>query len=146
MAKFESEGYCPHNAVSTTLLGEADDPRLLGLWSMLGPSVVCYRDEFDLPVDTGAVVEMFAKDPIAYQLMSTILSYTTVEKVCVFQNHKYGCSNQQHKQSMLELLLDSKTIKPVLVLEDQSRFAVVLTGSEDTSIVNLHMWDLRNCW
>ncbi len=145
MAKFENEGWCPNNTVCRNLLG-AEDNRLLGLWSIIGPSVVCARaDQEQIDVDTEAVNEMFTSDPIAYRLMQSIITYShKMDKIRIFQSHKDGCNNMQNFRGVLETI--QKARNPFLVVENRSRFAVIITGSEDETIVDLYVWDLANCW
>lgn len=147
MAKFENEGYCPQNAVATKLQ-KSEDCRLIGLWSLIGPSMVCPSSvEADMKADADTLDKMFTEDPIAYRLMKSIILYSnTIDKIRVIQNHKGGCSNMQNYETILQTVQQESSRNPILVVESKSQFVVVLMGNEDKTIIDLHFWDLENCW
>lgn len=69
MAKFESEGYCPCQWVDLS-----SDNRLVGLWSLIGSSVVYEKeDEVKCSPDTQTCDKAFSTDPIAYDVLSAIV-------------------------------------------------------------------------
>lgn len=146
MAKYENEGYCPCNTVSA-ILASANDLRLIGLWSILGESVVCHNESDLLTVDSEAVDAMFSTDSIAYRLMETIIRYNgRADKIIVLQNHKGGCLNRQSYSLLQDTFMSGDLTNPVLIVESKSRFAVILSESADPNVIELRFWDLDACW
>ena len=142
MARYESEGYCPNIWVPKKW-NEETDMRLAGLWSIFGANVVyAKKDENKCSPDTEKCDEMFANDPIAFDLMTAIVRFNAVaEKILIHQLHN-GASNTQ-KISDIQLIM-GKAEKPQLVVKAGSNFAVVL--AEASYGIDLWVWDLRTCW
>ena len=84
MAKFESEGYCPCQWVDLS-----SDNRLVGLWSLIGSSVVYEKeDEVKCSPDTQTCDKAFSTDPIAYDVLSAIVKKNVhADKILVHQPH-----------------------------------------------------------
>ena len=77
MAKFEHEGYCPFNSVRNAW-DQNTDTRLIGLWSLIGASIVYERedeneDESKCIFNTAACDQIFGTDVIAYDVLSAII-------------------------------------------------------------------------
>lgn len=143
MAKFEREGYCPCNSVAS-LIAEVSDKRLIGLWSLIGASVVCINESDLLTVDGSAVDDMFSKDPIAYPLMEKIIRYNVnAEKISVYQDHTKGCLNMQSFETLYQTLTNVKN--PTLVVAAGSKYTVIICEDKEPNKVAVRFWDLTAC-
>lgn len=144
MAKYENEGYCPYNSVSHALCEENADKRLIGFWSLIGPSVVYTTDTEGCDPNTIMVDKIFCEDHIAHRLLTTIIKTNpNVDKVLVHQIFKGACNTQRYAD-IQECLMDEKHKGAKLVIEYSSNFAVVLWESSATQI-DLFVWDLLSC-
>ncbi len=144
MAKFESEGYCPNNNVGEALSKENADKRLIGFWSMIGPSVVYTTDTEGCDPNTIMVNQIFCDDKIAYRLLTTIIKTNpNVDKVLVHQIFKGACNTQRYAD-IQDCLMAEEHKGAKLIIEYESNFAVVLHESSDSQI-DLYVWDLTAC-
>lgn len=144
----QHEGFCPWNGVNQKLsIADRIDKRLLGLWSIFGGSVVCSNESAQLTVDPNAVIEMFTTDTIAYQLMVNIVRRNpSATRIRIFQTRKgSGCSNMQTISCLQETLMSGNLVNPVLILEANSKYAVILATGESEEIIDLHIWNLAQC-
>ena len=142
MAKFEREGYCPNNDVSEVLRTNDDiDIRLHGLWSLIGPSVVCVQDDAAAVAKWDDVVDIFTIDPITYHLMDKLIRYESdANKIAVKQIWNGACNTQCYSDIQKVLM---QAVEPQLVIHSGSRFAAVITSMNYG--IDLYIWDLTNC-
>lgn len=144
MAKFENEGYCPNNNVSNMLCEEKADKRLIGFWSMIGPSVVYTTDTKGCDPNSTMLDKIFCEDNIAHRLLTTIIKTNpNVDKVLVHQIF-YGACNTQRYADIQDCLMAEGHKGAKLIIEYDSKFAVVLHESSDAQI-DLYVWDLTAC-
>ncbi len=142
MAKFESEGYCP--AVWVPMLwDEETDPRLAGLWSIVAPSLVYEKeDEHGCTPDTASIDKMFADDPIAYDVLATIVKRdASADKILIRQLHNGACNTQC--VSDIQMVMGN-AVNPQLIVHAGSNFATVLADAEYG--LDLWVWDLASAW
>ena len=139
MAKFENEGYCPYICVQKKW-DENTDTRLIGLWSLVGASIVYEKeDEHKCTPDTAACDQIFGTDVIAYDVLSAIIKKNaTADKIKVRQLHNGACSAQKTSDS--QKVLDEVT-NPELVVHAGSNFVVLLADAEYG--LDVWGWDLR---
>ena len=142
MAKFENEGYCPCIWVPKTW-DEDTDTRLIGLWSLVGASIVYEkRDKYNRPLDTAACDQIFGTDVIAYDVLSAIIKKNaTADKIKVRQLRS-GEDNTQ-KTSDIQKVMGEVT-NPELVVHAGSNFVVLLADAEYG--LDVWVWDLRTTW
>lgn len=142
MAKFESIGYCPNNSVCKAHGAEDADKRLIGLWSMIGPSVVYVTDTEGCAPNNVMVDKIFCEDNMAYRLLTSIIKTNPdVDKVQVHQIFEGACNTQRYG-AIQDCLMGHEGAK--LILAHGSNFAVVLHESSETQI-DLYVWDLTTC-
>ena len=141
MAKFEREGYCPL-IWAPMMWNDSTDPRINGLWNLVGPSVVYAKtDERGCTPDTGKCDEAFGFDPISYDLLSAIVKKNpNADKILVHQLHN-GASNTQSILDIQKVM--SRCDNPELVVAAESNFTVVIADTEYG--LDLWVWDLRAC-
>lgn len=146
MAKFESLGYCPYNAVASEIMDEGVDTRLHGLWDFIGSSFVCKRDDTSTPtnLDADALVRMLSKDPIAVDLLKKIIAYNPVCDMVNVKQVFNGACNMQRTCDITAIL--AKSEKPELVLFNTSKFAAVICKGESEQETVLYFWDLCSTW
>lgn len=135
MAKYENEGYCPCSWVDLT-----SDSRLVGLWSLVGASVVYEKEDAVKcsPVTT-ACDQIFSTDPIAYNVLSAIVKKNVnAEKILVHQLHNGACNMQ--KTSDIQKVM-SEVTNPQLIVSAGSNFVVILADAEYG--LDVWVWDLR---
>lgn len=142
MAKFESEGYCPCIWVPKTW-DENTDTRLIGLWSLVGASIVYEKeDENKCTPDTAACDQIFGTDVIAYDVLSAIIKKNAnADKIKVHQLHNGACNTQ--KTSDIQKVMEQVT-NPELVVHAGSNFVVLLADAEYG--LDVWVWDLRTTW
>lgn len=142
MAKFENEGYCPCIWVPKTW-DENTDTRLIGLWSLVGASIVYEKeDEHKCTPDTAACNQIFGTDVIAYDVLSAIIKKNaTSDKIKVRQLHNGACNTQ--KTSDIQKVMGEVT-NPELVVHAGSNFVVLLADAEYG--LDVWVWDLRTTW
>lgn len=144
MAKYENEGYCPHNSVCEALSAENADKRLIGFWSMIGPSVVFTTDTDGCDPNSIVVNKIFCEDNIAHRLLTTIIkTNANVDKVLVHQIFKGACNTQRYAD-IQECLMAEEHKGAKLIIEHGSNFAVVMHESS-ASQIDLYVWDLTAC-
>lgn len=137
MAKFENEGHCPCIWVPKTW-DETTDSRLVGLWSLIGSSIV-YSNDGD--PDTTQCDEMFGVDVIAYDLLSAIIKKNVNANKILVHQLRNGACNTQKTSDIQKTIVESKN--PELVMHAGSNFAVVLADADYG--IDLWVWDLRTC-
>lgn len=137
MAKYENEGYCPCQVVDLT-----SDNRLVGLWSLIGPSVVYEKeDAVKCAPDTNTCNKIFSTDPIAYDVLSAIVKKNVnADKILVHQLHGGSCNMQ--RMSDIQKILTEKA-NPVLIAHAGSDFIVVITDASYG--IDIWVWDLVKC-
>ena len=142
MSKFEEEGFCPYILVPKTW-NENTDTRLIGLWSLVGASIVYEeRDENNCCPDTVACDEIFGTDVIAYDVLSAIIKKNaTADKIKVRQLRS-GEANTQ-KTSDIQKVMGEVT-NPELVVRAGSNFVVLLADAEYG--LDVWVWDLSTTW
>ena len=142
MAKFENEGYCPCTWIPKTW-DENTDTRLIGLWSLVGASIVYEKeDEHKCAPDTAACDQIFGTDVIAYDVLSAIIKKNaTADKIKVHQLRS-GEANTQ-KTSDIQKVMGEVT-NPELVVRAGSSFVVLLADAEYG--LDVWVWDLRITW
>lgn len=142
MAKFENEGYCPCIWVPKTW-DENTDTRLIGLWSLVGASIVYEKeDENKRTPDTAACDQIFGTDVIAYDVLSAIIKKNaTADKIKVRQLRSGACNTQ--KTSDIQKVMGEVT-NPELVVHAGSNFVVLLADAEYG--LDVWVWDLRITW
>lgn len=138
MAKYENEGYCPQQWVDLT-----SDARLIGLWSLIGGSVVYEsQDSKKCEPDTTSCNKVFSSDPIAYDVLSAIVTHNVkAEKILVHQLHNGACNTQSI--SDIQKILAEAT-NPQLVLHAGSNFAVIVADADHG--IDVWIWDLTSCF
>lgn len=138
MAKFESEGYCPQQWVKLE-----SDSRLIGLWSLIGGNVVYEKqDSKKCEPDTATCNKVFSTDPIAYDVLSAIVTQNVkAEKILVHQLHNGACNTQA--VSDIQAILAEAT-NPQLVLHAGSNFAVIVADADHG--IDVWVWDLNSCF
>lgn len=143
MANFENEGFCPCSSVSKTLIS-ASDSRLFGLWSIIGPKVVCINQHKFATVNNTSVEEMFTIDTIAFRLMQKLIAYNSnAEKICIYQNYKDGYMNMQSFDTITETF--KKLDNPELIVSAKSKFTVIISKDKEPNTIALYFWDLTSC-
>lgn len=138
MAKFESEGYCPCQWVDLS-----SDNRLVGLWSLIGSSVVYEKeDEVKCSPDTQTCDKAFSTDPIAYDVLSAIVKKNVhADKILVHQPHNGACNTQ--RTSDIQKIL-TEVSNPQLIAHPGSNFIVVI--SDASYGLDVWIWNLASCW
>lgn len=139
MSRYEKEGYCP-GAWVPKLWDETSDKRLIGLWSLIGDSVVYIEEhEHNCTPDSAACNQAFGKDIIAYDLLAAIVrKNVNARKIAVYQLHSESV-NRQDIADIYKVM--KKSNNPELVLHPASNFAAVLA---DTAYgMDVWIWDLR---
>lgn len=142
MAKFESEGYCPANWVPTRW-DENSDPRLAGLWSLVGVSIV-YEKEDELGCELNSVVinQMFSDDPIACSVLEAIVRRNVnADKILVRQLHNGACNTQSIADIQKVI---GEVDNPQLLVHAGSNFIAILADAEYG--LDLWVWDLASTW
>ena len=125
-----------------------NDPRLEGLWSLIGSKVVFKKeDKQKRAYAFGRVTceEIFNEDPIAYQLMSEIISKNANPKqIRVFQRHNpiFDGKVFQKIGDIQETLKEVEN--PVLIVNAGSKYAIILVDASYG--IDVWVWDLRNSW
>lgn len=142
MAKFENEGYCPCIWVPRTW-DENTDTRLIGLWSLVGASIVYEeRDKYNHRLDIAACNQIFGTDVIAYNVLSAIIKKNaTADKIKVRQLRSGEADTQ--KTSDIQKVMGEVT-NPELVVRAGSNFVVLLADAEYG--LDVWVWDLRITW
>ena len=142
MAKFENEGYCPCIWVPRTW-DENTDTRLIGLWSLVGASIVYEKvDVHNRIPDIAACDQIFGTDVISYDVLSAIIKKNaTADKIKVHQLRS-GEGNTQ-KTSDIQKVMGEVT-NPELVVRAGSNFVVLLADAEYG--LDVWVWDLRITW
>lgn len=142
MAKFENEGYCPDTWVLQSW-DENTDKRLIGLWSLIGDSIVYEKeDEHKCAPNSVACNQIFSTDVIAYDLLSAIVKKNAnADKIKVRQLHNGACDNQN--ASDIQKVMDEVT-NPEIVVHAGSDFVVILADAEYG--LDVWVWDLRITW
>lgn len=136
MAKFESEGYCPFNSVMSAVRKEGSDDRLIGLWILFGPKVVCVDDANMSELDMDVVNKMFTDDPISFVLMKSIIEYNVnAEKVAL---KRIGSGGTQNSSDIQKILSDTKN--PKLIVAPRSRYVAIIAEAQYG--IDLYYWDL----
>ena len=140
MAKFENEGYCPCDWVPKTW-DENTDTRLIGLWSLVGASIVYeMEDENRYTPDTAACDEIFGTDVIAYDVLAAIIKKNaTAYKIKVRQLHNGATQKTSDIQKVM-----GKVTNPELVVHAGSNFVVLLADAKYG--LDVWVWDLRTTW
>lgn len=138
MAKYENEGYCPCQRVD-----RSSDNRLVGLWSLIGSSVVYEKeDAVKCSPDTTTCDKIFSTDPIAYDVLSAIVKKNVnADKILVHQLHNGAC-NTQHTSDILKTL--AEVTNPQLIAHTGSNFIVIIADASYG--IDVWVWDLANCW
>lgn len=138
MARFESEGYCPHQWVDLS-----GDNRLVGLWSLIGPNVVYEKEDVtNCTPDTATCDKIFSTDSIAYDVLSAIVKKNVnAEKILVHQLHNNGY-NMQCISDIQKTL--AEVTNPQLIAHSGSNFIVILADASYG--IDVWVWDLSNCW
>lgn len=139
MAKYENEGYCPANWVPKAW-NEDSDKRLIGLWSLVGDSIVYVEEhEHHCTPDSAACNQAFGTDAIAYDLLAAIVRKNVkAKKIAVYQLHGKS-SNKQDLADIFKVM--KRGTNPELVLHPASNFAAVL--ADTTYGMDVWIWDLR---
>lgn len=139
MAKFESEGYCPCQWVDLS-----SDNRLVGLWSLIGSSVVYEKeDEVKCSPDTQTCDKAFSTDPIAYDVLSAIVKKNVhADKILVHQPHNGACNTQRTSSDIQKIL--TEVSNPQLIAHAGSNFIVVI--SDASYGLDVWIWNLASCW
>ena len=142
MAKFENEGYCPCIWVPKAW-DENTDPRLIGLWSLVGASIVYEKvDKYNHIPNAAACDQIFGTDVIAYDVLSAIIKKNaTADKIKVRQLRSGEGNNQ--KTSDIQKVMGEVT-NPELVVRAGSNFVVLLADAEYG--LDVWVWDLRITW
>ncbi len=142
MAKFEHEGYCPCVWVPKTW-DETTDNRLIGLWSIIGASIVYEnQDANKCSPDTNACDQIFGVDSISYDVLSGIIrKNANADKILVHQPHNGACNTQ--KVSDIQKVL-GQVKNPELIVHAGSNFAVILSDADYG--MDVWVWDLRSSW
>lgn len=138
MAKFENEGYCPNQ-----WLDLSSDTRLIGLWCLIGPSVVYEtKDALGCQPDLTTCNKAFSKDVIAYDLLSAIVKKNVnAYKILIHQLHNGAC-NCQSISDIQKVINES--VNPELIVSAGSNFAVVLADAEYG--LDVWIWDLTSVY
>ena len=132
MAKYENEGYCPCQWVDLS-----SDSRLVGLWRLIGSSVV-YEKEC-IPDITDKI---FSTDPIAYDVLSAIVKKNVnADKILVHQLHNGACNTQRTSDIQKTL---AEVTNPQLIAHTGSNFIVIIADASYG--IDVWVWDLANCW
>lgn len=145
MAKYESEGCCLHNVVSSKVMemsvNEHKGIDLVGLWSLFGPDVVCEKEMEGYECD--AVVQLFTRDPLARVLMKKIAKAWSGEKILISTPRKkvWAC-NVQSGEDLNDAVAAQEQDGHELLLAPQSEFAVVLKKEE--GVLHVLVWDLNH--
>lgn len=143
MAKFENEGYCPCIRVPKTW-DENTDTRLIGLWSLVGDSIVYEnKDDLECTPNAEACNQMFGTDVIAYDVLSAIIKKNaTADKIKVLQLHDGDITYAQETSDIQKVM--GEVTNPELVVHAGSNFVVLLADAEYG--LNVWVWDLRTTW
>ena len=120
MAKYENEGYCPCQWVDLS-----SDDRLVGLWSLIGPSVVYEKeDAVKCTPDCTTCDKIFSTDPISYDVLSAIIKKNVnADKILVRQLHNGAC-NMQSTSDIQKTL--TEVTNPQLIAHAGSNFIVII--------------------
>lgn len=139
MAKYEKEGYCP-SAWVPKAWNENSDKRLIGLWNLVGDSIVYVEErEHNCTPDSAACNQAFGTDAIAYDLLSAIIrKNANADKIAVYQLRSKSC-NKQALSDIYRVM--KRSTSPELVLHTASNFAAVLADA--TYGMDVWIWDLR---
>lgn len=141
MAKYEKEGYCPFDTVNSALHLEGSDRRLVGLWSLIGPSVVCIDEPNGLQVDYNAVINMFSDDHIAFPLMEKIVRYNANAKKIAVKQIRYDDRGKQYYSDIQRILTNASN--PQLVMQIGSCYIAIITAVDYG--IDLYFWDMKYC-
>lgn len=141
MAKYEKEGYCPFDTVNSALHLEGSDRRLVGLWSLIGPSVVCIDEPNGLQVDYNAVINMFSDDHIAFPLMEKIVRYNANAKKIAVKQIRYDDRGKQYYSDIQRILTNASN--PQLVMQIGSCYIAIITAVDYG--IDLYFWDMNYC-
>lgn len=138
MAKFESEGYCPYSWVQKTW-DESTDKRIIGLWSLVGASIVCEsQDETECIIDSEVIDQIFGTDVIAYDVLCAIVKKNaSADKIKVRQLHSGGCKTQK-TSDIIKVI--SEVTNPELVVHAGSNFVLLLADADYG--LDVWVWDL----
>lgn len=139
MAKYEQEGYCPQNSVWRELSKQGEIV-LQSFWEMFGSSVVCQSDVENVE----HIIEMFSKDPIAGRLMKAIIllrAEKQLDKVVVCDD--VGSKTEVYSVIQESFKAELKEHDVKLVVEEKSRFVVLLFDEESEKCIKLKVFDLR---
>lgn len=138
MARYGSEGYCPCQWVDLSA-----NPRLIGLWSLIGANVVYEReDAIHCTPDTTTCNQIFSTDPIAYDVLSAIVKKNVnAEKILVHQLHNGAC-NTQHISDVQKTLCEASASQ--LIAHAGSNFIVIIADA--TYGIDVWVWDFNSCF
>jgi hypothetical protein len=138
MAKFEDLGYCPCQWVDLT-----GDDRLIGLWSLIGSSVVYEKeDAVKCTPDTETCDKIFSTDSIAYDVLSAIVKKNVnAEKILVHQLHSGSCNTQCIADIQKTL---AEVNNPQLIAHAGSNFVVIIADASYG--IDVWIWDLACSW
>ena len=138
MAKYEDEGYCPFQWVDLS-----GDNRLVGLWSLIGSSVVYEKeDAVKCTPDIVTCNKIFSTDPIAYDVLSAIVKKNVnADKILVHQLHNGACNTQRTSDIQKTL---TEVTNPQLIAHAGSNFIVIVADASYG--IDVWVWDLASCW
>ncbi len=134
MAIYKIKEFYPYEQVAA-MLNQYGSAKTRHIWSIIGPRVVCSD-----PDDIYPVVDMFAKDPISYCLMTQINRYDVFAKKILIKKTQSDEHSAQHFKDISKMLNDSKK-NPQLVIFARSRYAIILTEAEYG--IDLYYWNLE---
>lgn len=136
MAFFENEGYCPNRYISDELVKKNADPRVVGLWCLLGPYIVYSKEDNINPMTFN---QIFTTDVIALDLLFALSqNHVGFGKISVHQLH-HGHTNQQNYSDIVKIISECNDVK--LIAHAGSNFIALITSQ--TYGINLWVWDLR---
>lgn len=138
MAKYENEGFCPCQRVDFS-----GDNRLVGLWSLIGYSVVYENeDAVKCTPDTTTCNKIFSTDPIAYDVLFAIVKRNVnADKILVHQLHNGACNKQCISDIQKTL---AEVTNPQLIAHAGSNFIVIIADASYG--IDVWVWDLASCW
>ena len=92
------------------------------------------------------ITEMFSTDPIAHKLKAEILRYNPkLHSINIQLCYTSRFKGKQYINDIWSVLAKHKIEKPTLLVENGSKYAVVMVKkSYEDPVINLYMWDLEN--
>ena len=115
---------------------ENTDTRLIGLWSLVGESIVFEGNEYKCTPDIAD--QIFGTDIISYDVLSAIIKKNSTAKIIKVRQLHNTCNTQ--KTSDIQQVLGEVT-NPELVVHAGSNFIVLLADAEYG--LDVWVWDLR---